>query len=261
VITTLRERISSYEEIVDTKLLPKLPVIIVCNGRSFRKLTAPLQKPFSTAFLELMCGIMLKLCQEIDGTVFGYTFNDEIVIIARNDNTLDTTPWYDNRIQKIVSATSSIATLECIKLAKTKDINFFGDPIFTTKTFAVPTITEAINTLVLKQQTAYNAALYNACFYELIKRYSVDAVNQTLIEKSTQSKLELLSDECGIDFSLVGSPFRRGVASYRAPKIINSNGEDKIKNSLIIDSDLPVFVKDQNFLSTILNSGKGIVKI
>jgi tRNA(His) 5'-end guanylyltransferase len=261
VITTLRERISDYEDITDLKLLTKLPIIIIVNGRSFRKLTAPLQKPFATHFLELMCGVMLKLCQEIDGSVFGYTFNDEIVIISRNDNSLDTNAWYDNRVQKIVSATSSIATLEFVRLAKTKDTNFFGDPIFTTKTFAVPSITEAINTLVLKQQQDYNTALYNTCFYELIKRYSVDAVNQTLMDKSLQAKIELLSDECGIDFSSIGSPFRKGVAAYRAPKIINTEAGDKIKNSLILDTALPVFVKDQAFLSNILNFGKGIVKI
>jgi tRNA(His) guanylyltransferase len=261
VISTLRERISDYEDISDIKLLKKLPVIIVCNGRSFRKLTSPLQKPFSKQFLELMCGIMLKLCQEIDGTVFGYTFNDEIVIVSRNDSSLDTEAWYDNRIQKIVSAASAIATLECLRLSKSKEIHFFGDPIFITKTFVVPNITEAINTLVLKQQAAFQIALYNTCFYELIKRYSVGVVNQTLADKSTQSKLEILSDECNIDFNIIGLPFRQGVATYRAPKVINTDGDDKIRNKLIIDTDLPLFAKDQNFLSNILNFGKGIVKI
>lgn len=261
MITTLRERISSYEEVSDFKLLTKLPIIIIVNGRSFRKLTAPLQKPFSTQFLELMCGIMLKLCQEIDGTVFGYTFNDEIVIVLRNDNSIDTNAWYNNKVQKIVSVVSSLATLECVRLAKSIDINFFGDPIFTTNVFAVPNITEAINALVLKQTQAYQVALNNTCFYELIKRYSVDAVYQTLIDKTTQSKLEILNDECGIDFGSIGAPFRRGVGAYRTAKITNYDGEDKIKNSLIIDLELPIFTKDQNFLSTILNFGKGIVKI
>jgi tRNA(His) 5'-end guanylyltransferase len=261
VITTLRERISDYEEIADTKLLKKLPIIIVCNGRSFRKLTAPLQKPFSTHFLEMMCAIMLKLCQEIDGSVIGYTFNDEIIIVSRNDNSIDTEAWYDNRIQKIVSVVSSIATLECLRLSKSKEINFFGDPIFITKTFAVPNITEAINTLILKQQQAFNIAVYNTCFYELGKRYSSDVVNQTLADKSTQSKLEILSDECNIDFNMIGLPFIRGVAAYRAPKIIHTDGGDKIRNKLILDTDLPLFAKDQNFLSNILNFGKGIVKI
>ncbi len=38
-INTLKERIKSYEDLTDYKLMPKVPVIIVLNGRSFRKCT------------------------------------------------------------------------------------------------------------------------------------------------------------------------------------------------------------------------------
>src|ERR1700733_11134947 len=117
MLTTLKERIQSYQEIVDHKLLPKLPVITIVNGRSFRKTTSLLVKPFDIKFFEILTATAVKLMQEIDGSMFGYSFNDEIVIVSRNDKNIDTHPYYDNRIQKIVSAASSIATYEFNKVA------------------------------------------------------------------------------------------------------------------------------------------------
>src|SRR5271170_4068863 len=105
--------------------------------------------------MELMCGTMIKLAQEIDGAVFLYSFNDEIIVISRNDQNNDTGAWYDNNVQKIVSVAASIATLEFNRLAGINDVQLFGAPVFLAKTFVVPNIVEAINVLVAKQQQCF----------------------------------------------------------------------------------------------------------
>ena len=106
----LKDRIAVYENTADTKLLPRLPLIVTINGRSFSKITSLLEKPYCPKFAECMYATMQRLVQEIDGSVFAYSFSDEIIIVARNDQTLDTHPWYDNKVQKIVSAVSSVAS-------------------------------------------------------------------------------------------------------------------------------------------------------
>ena len=171
MLNTLRERIQSYQDISDYKLLAKLPVITIINGRQFKKLTSLLNKPFDIIFFEVFTATAIKLFQEIDGSVFSYSFNDEIVIVSRNDQTIDTRPYYDNKIQKIVSATASIASIEFNKMAEAKGMQLFGDPIFTSKCFVVPHIGEAINTLIAKQQQCFHTALYQACFYFLVKEH------------------------------------------------------------------------------------------
>lgn len=262
VINTLRERIDSFEELTNLKLLNKLPVIIILNGRSFKKVTSLLNKPFDPKFMELMCGTMIKLSQEIDGAFFSYCYNDEIIIISRNDQTIDTEPYYGNSIQKIVSASAAIATFEFNRLARTNNVQIFGDPIFTAKTFVVPNIMEAINTLIMKQQSCFHSALSMACFYELLKKYDLDTVKQTLLGKSTSSsKAEILFEVCGIDFNIYPLPFKRGVACYRAPKIINFEGDEKIKNSFIIDKEVPIFTKNHDFLRSIFRDGRDIFRV
>lgn len=258
VINTLKERVEYYENLVNPGLLKKLPLIITLNGRSFKKVTSLLPKPFSSDFIELMCGTMIKLSQEIDGTVFAYSFNDEIVLVSRNDQSRETSAWYDNNVQKIVSATAAIATLEFNRLAKMNGVELFGDPVFTAKTFVVPNITEAINVLVAKQQQAFHTALYMACFYELVKNHSPDTVRQTLHEKSPQEKAELLFEQCGIDFNNYPLPFKRGMASYRIPKVIP--GVDQVKNKLSVDMEIPIFTRDHDFLGNIFNSGRDIFR-
>lgn len=257
VINTLRERIEDYQEVADTKLLKRLPVIIMLNGRSFKKTTSFLAKPFAPEFIELMCATMIKLSHEVDGTVFSYSFNDEIIIVCRNDQNPDTDAWYDNRVQKIASASAAIATLEFNRIANLNNVQLFGDPIFTSKTFVVPNITEAINVLIAKQQQAFHTSLHMACFYELLKKYDPETVKQTLTEKSPAAKAELLFEETGIEFNNYPLPFKRGIAAYRVPQLAG----EEIKNKLTIDMEIPLFTKDHDFLAGIFKSGRDIIRV
>src|SRR5574340_1270127 len=103
----LKDRVDSYREASDYKLINRLPIIIVINGRSFSKLTSLLDKPYCTKFSECIFSTMLRLCTEVEGALFAYQHNDEIAVVIRNDQNLDTSPWYDNRVQKISSVTAS----------------------------------------------------------------------------------------------------------------------------------------------------------
>jgi tRNA(His) 5'-end guanylyltransferase len=260
-LSTLRERVESYSDLTDQKLMRKLPIIVVLNGRSFKKTTSLLTKPFCPVFAEAMCAVMIKLSQEIDGTTFAYSFNDEIVLVVRNDQTPETGAWYDNRIQKIVSVSASIATFEFNRIAKINEMQTLGDPIFSAQTFTVPNITEAINVLVAKQQQAFHTALSMACFYELLKNHSPETVQQTLSEKSPQAKAEILFEECNIDFNNYPLPFRRGFACYRVPRVINTAEGEEIKNKLTIDMEIPLFTKNHDFLGQIFKSGRDIFRV
>jgi tRNA(His) 5'-end guanylyltransferase len=208
-----------------------------------------------------MAGTMIKLCQEIDGAFFGYTFSDEIVIISRNDHSIEANQWCSGRIQKIASLSASLATLELSKLTKQRDLEIFGDAVFYAETFVVPNFTEAINTIVLKQQQAFYAAVSNACFYELAKNHNIETVRETISNKSIGEKLDILAEHCQINFDDYYAPFRRGAACYRAPQIIQSHGQEEIRNKLTVDMELPVFSKDRGFLETIFRGGRDILRV
>jgi tRNA(His) 5'-end guanylyltransferase len=252
----LKDRIDSYQATSDYKLLARLPIIIIVNGRSFSKLTQLLDKPYCPKFAECILSTMLRLCTEVEGALFGYQYNDEIVLVVRNDQNPDTVPWYDNRVQKISSVTAAIATMHFNDCATKLSLNLTNDPIFTSQVFAVPTIGEAINTLVYKQQYNFHASIQFACLYELIKKHDKNAIKEMLSGLSMDEKIDLLHQECQINFNDYPVSFRRGTACYKVPKL----SEESARYKWYLNPEPPIFTKDQSFLSNIFKHGSDIFR-
>src|SRR5579885_2597184 len=252
----LKDRIESYQSVTDHKLMARVPIIVSVNGRAFSRLTQLLDKPFCPKFSECIISTMLRLCSEVDGALFAYQFNDEINLVMRNDQNPDTNPWYDNRLQKICSVTSSIATVHFNDCATRINLNMTGDPTFTSEVFTVPNVAEAINTLVYKQQHNFYTSIQFACFYELLKKYDKNTIQEMLREPSVDEKIDLLQQECEVDFNEYPKAFRRGVACYKVPKVIDG----VVKNKWFINEELPIFTREQSFLSNIFKNGADIFR-
>jgi tRNA(His) 5'-end guanylyltransferase len=243
----LKDRIEEYQAQADYKLLSKLPIIITLNGRSFSKHTSLLDKPYDFKFGEAMEKTLLQLCSNIDGVIFGYSYHDQINLILRNDQNHNTNPWFSNKIQKIASATAAMASTYFAQ--HSCELNTLGDGLFLSEVFNVPNIGEAINAVIYKQQHNFHVAIQIALFYELLKKYDKSLAKEMIIGLSNDEKLDSLQQECNIDFNDYPIAFRRGVACYKIPKIIDQN----IKNKWFINKDLPIFSKDQEFLQNIFN--------
>ena len=247
----------SYQDAADHKLLARLPLIICVNGRSFAKSTELLDKPYCAKFTECMLSVTLKLCTEVEGAIFAYHFNDEIVIVATNDQTKNTAPWYDNRIQKISSVTSSIATQHFNKCAEAVSLDIVGDPVFTSQVFAVPNVSEAANVMIYKQQANFHTSIQFACFYELLKKYDKHTIKEMTSGLTIDEKIDLLHQECGTNFNDYPLSFRRGAGCYKIPKV---GADGTMKNKWFINTNLPIFTKDESFVSNIFKHGADIFR-
>ena len=252
----LKDRIDTYQAGTDYLLMPRTPVIIVINGRGFTKLTQLLDKPFCPKLLECFTSTTLRLCSEIEGTVFAYQHNDEIVLITRNDQTLETEAWYDNRLQKICSISASLATRYFSHYTNQIRLDLSGDPIFTSQVFTVPTIGEAINTIVFKQQRNFHTSISLACMYELIKKYDKNSIKDMLGGLTVDEKIDLLRQECQVEFNDYPVAFRRGTACYKTPKIVDQS----TKYKWYLNTEPPIFTKDQSFLSNLFRNGADIFR-
>jgi tRNA(His) 5'-end guanylyltransferase len=252
----LKDRIEAYQASTDYRLLNRVPIVTCINGRGFAKATQLLDKPYCSKFAECMLSTTLRLCTDVEGSLFAYQHNDEIIVISRNDQNPDTTPWYDNKLQKICSVTSAIATMHFNDCASALSLNMTGDPIFTSQIFLVPNVAEAINTIIFKQQQNFHTSIQSACLYELIKKYDKHAIKEMLTGLSIDEKVDLLHQECGIDFNTYPEAFRRGTACYKVPKIV----ENVTKHKWYLNSELPIFTKDQSFLSNIFKNGADIFR-
>jgi tRNA(His) guanylyltransferase len=253
----LKDRIDSYQASTDYKLLNRVPIIIVINGRGFAKVTQLLDKPYCPKFAECIHSTMLRLCTDVEGALFGYQHNDEIILVTRNDQSAETSPWYDNKLQKICSVTSAIATMHFNECATALQLNIVGDPIFTSHVFMTPTIGEAINTFVSKQQQNFHTSVQSACLYNLLNKHDKNAIKEMLVGLNIEDKIDLLKQECNINYNDYSVAFRRGAAAYKVPKIVEG---DITKNKWHINYELPIFTKDQSFLSNIFKNGADIFR-
>src|SRR5579885_1268245 len=154
----LKVRIDNYAGLSNYKLLPKVPIIITLNIRNANKITSLLEKPYDDRFMESLTATMVSLLHNIDGSVFGYAFNDEIVIMARNDQTIETKQWLGGSIQKMVSVISATAATHFNAYARSIGLELI-DVVFIVNVFNVPNITEAINTIISKQQQNFQLSI------------------------------------------------------------------------------------------------------
>jgi tRNA(His) guanylyltransferase len=253
----LKDRIEEYQATTDYKLLNRVPVIIVLNGRGFAKTTQLLDKPYDPRFAECISSTTKRLCSEIEGAIFAYQHNDEIIIATRNDQNESTQAWFDNRLQKICSATASIATMHFNDCAGILKINLTGDPIFTSQVFMVPTLGEVPQVMVYKQQQNFYTSIQSACLYNLLNKYDKNVIKEMLIGLSIDEKINLLSQECHVDFNnAYPSSFRRGIGCYRSPTIVDGI----MKNKWILNNELPIFAKDQSLLSNVCRMGHDLFR-
>lgn len=234
-----------YTESYNFKLLNRAPIVVHLNGRSFKKTTMFLTKPFCKELSDCFSSTLYKLCSEVEGCVFGYTFNDEIILILRNDQTKETLPWYDNRIQKINSVITSIATYNFTTAIHAADLIINGQCVFINQLFNLPKINDCMTYLTMCQAKNFINSLNHACEYELSKlNLEKDAIKTMLSDLSINDRQKLLYRTCNVDFMDYAPEFRRGVACYR---------EHDEKAKWILDQDLIIFSEDQHWLLDKLN--------
>jgi len=247
----LAQRQKEYEGNTDSFLMNRVPIIIRVDGKGFTKLTSNLPKPCYD-FNHVMANTMLYVIKEMQGAVFGYCQSDEITFVLKNDQSLETQPWFQNRVQKIVSVSSALATKGFEKSIQTldKSINLIGDAVFDARVFAVPSIVEAANNIIWRQKDCYK----NAVSMAAQSKFSHNAL-QT---KNTTERKKFLLDKYSIDFDDYYEPsFRKGVAVYRVPTVVK---DDVVRNKWTLNFDLPFFVDDQDFLYNILINGLDIFR-
>lgn len=252
-----------YEFAYDYKIIQRIPVIIRIDGRSFHSVTKKIQKPYCPKLTDLMAHTLIETIRQLDGAVFGYQQSDEITFVLKNDKTNETEPWFSNRIQKISSITAAIATYEFNKKFWGMDDrpNLIGQTIFDARVFAVPSISEAVNNIIWRQQDCVKNAITNAAQCELGKLLGRKTTSKLLHNKNQKVREELLQEKCGINFSEhYPNSYRLGIGAYRVPLLLESSNGDIVRHKWFLDKNLPVLSIEKEFIRGILESGKDIFR-
>ena len=226
----------NYENRSKTYLIRRTPVAIRFDGKAFHTFTRGLKRPFDKILIQAMQATMKKLCENIQGCVFGYTQSDEITIILRDDQTLTTDAWFDYSVQKICSVGASMATYyfnkEFTKLAQEEILSWVGSYV----PQSMDIQEEAHRYHKALKQAMENGALFDARCFNIPKeevtnliywrqldatRNSIQMVGQfyfshsDLMNKSCNKIQDLLFEEYHVNWNDYLTYEKRGSACYK----------------------------------------------
>jgi len=255
------ERQKEYESAYDQTIIKRIPVIIRVDGKNFSKVTRKLSRPYCHKMMRTMQETMLYVARDLGGCVFAYTQSDEISFVLRNDQELDTEPWFGNRTQKLSSVVASMTTYHFNNLVNNSldPPRLCGMPCFDARTFGVPDFNETINNLYFRQTDCRRNSIEGAARAEISKKVGSKTARKMLHKKSIDEQLDILYDMCHIDYDQhYPVEYRHGSAAYRAPCVTDDDSPNRTK--WIIDRNLSLMNKQRKFLLTILEYGQDIFR-
>lgn len=258
----LGDRMKEYENAFRFYFPRRMPLIIRVDGRAFHTFTRGFIRPFDDVLRSAMQMTAKKLCEEVSGCKLAYVQSDEISLLITNDDTLETQPWFDNNLQKLVSLTASIATLGfnkafdgCVwawyinKLKETKnriamdkeDIRAYeaytakkNSATFDSRAFILPK-EEVCNYFIWRQQDAV--------------RNSIQMVAQSLyshkeLQGKNSSDLQEMIFQKGINWNDYPIDCKRGACIVRAESEMNG----VLRHKWEVDIEIPTFTKDRAYI-------------
>ena len=126
----LAKRAKVYQHEYDYRLPLRSYSILQLDGKAFHTWTKGLERPFDKKFISAMNEAAIAVLNEISGAKFAYVQSDEINILVTDFDEEDTQAYFSNRIQKVVSVASSIASAYMSRAFPEKDLAIFDGRFF-----------------------------------------------------------------------------------------------------------------------------------
>lgn len=236
---TLAERMKTYEGISKTSLMIRTPVIVRVDGRAFHTYTKKFDKPKDFRIDDAMNATMLYLCKNIPGCILGYCQSDEISLVITDYKTLDTSPWFDYEVQKLVSVISSMATMAFNQrmMHLTGGTTCYG-AMFDARAFNVPAH-EVENYLIWRQQD---------CIRNVVSSYARSKYSQKEVHGHNSDQLILMLAQKGIIWTDLDSKIRNGRLAMKSA----DEGACELKWNIL--EETPFFLEVRESIANLVNN-------
>lgn len=271
----LGNRMKTYENVTRNYLTRRMPVIIRIDGKAFHTFTRGFKKPFDDVLVKSMQDTMKYLCENIQGCVLGYTQSDEITLVLVDYQDRDTSAWFDNNIQKMVSVSASMATMAFNKFFSHNVEDLESDLAQEHETDGM---TEWVKTMLsyyrvyrtaLKKGTMFDSRVFNIPKEEVVNcllwrqqdatRNSIQMVGQaSFSHKQLQGKncndiQDMLMLEKNINWNDYPTTLKRGSCCIKKPfKINEDTDKETIRNKWVIDTEIPIFTQDKDYVNKLV---------
>ncbi len=147
---SLGDRMKGYENIPRHYLMKRTPVIIRLDGKAFHTYTRSCKKPYDVSLHYTRSCVLEYLCTNIQGVIIGYAQSDEISLVLKDWQTYNTSAWFDNNLQKLVSVSASMCTMKWNSIASICG-PLSPNAMFDSRAFNLPK-EEVVNYLIWRQQ-------------------------------------------------------------------------------------------------------------
>lgn len=233
-----------YEQAARTTLTRRVPLILRVDGKAFHTWTRGMDRPFDMKLIEAMDRVTLALCEECEGAVLAYTQSDEISLLLHNYKRLQSQPWFDNQVQKMVSVAASVAgatlTKESFRIwAPIETLVAPGDvkirtAFFDARAFILPEA-EVANYFLWRQQDASRNSI------QMLARslYSHKELNG----KNT-SELNELCHAKGVNWNDLPTRLRRGRCAVK----VYEEKDGVTRGQWAIDNEIPIFSQQREYI-------------
>lgn len=226
---SLGDRMKMYEsQTCGIRLIPRIPVIARLDGKRFSKFTKGLKRPYDERLSNLMIETTKYLVKETNANC-GYTQSDEITLVWYTDK-IDSSIYFDGRLFKMIGDLATMASVYFNReLGKYLPEKVDKMPRFDARVYNVPTLDEAVNSFLWREQDATKNSISMAAqaFYS----------HKELTGKNGSDKQEMLFQK-GINWNDYWSHFKRGTYIQR-----------KIKTGVFSIEELKLLPKNHNAIN------------
>lgn len=257
----------NYENIPKTRLMRRTPVAIRIDGKAFHTFTRGFQKPFDEVLIKTMQETTKYLCENIQGSILGYTQSDEITLILIDYQRLTSSAWFDYEVQKMCSIAASMATMAFNKFFYENVFQYNGMANVDTSNKEYPY--KEVYAKAVEKGAMFDARCFNIPKEEvtnLIYWRQLDATRNSIqmVGQANFSHKELQNKTCNniqdmlilkknINWNNFPTYQKRGSCVIKSDEIetitkdnIGTNGrvveaEMVIRSKWIIDKDIPIF--------------------
>lgn len=173
---TLGDRIKKYERASRPFLTPNSPVLIRVDGKAFHTWAKHMGKPFDCGLIRSMQEATLKTSRQMQGFKLGYTQSDEATFMITDTDRLESQPWMDYNVNKLVSITASLFTVYFNDAALNYISPLTAPAFFDARAFNVP-YEDAANAFLWRQRDWERNSLmmYARGFYSHSKLHKKNA--------------------------------------------------------------------------------------
>lgn len=228
----LATRMKTYEFVTREFLPRRTYTIIRVDGRGFHQYTRNLDKPFDYRLMTNMDQVAKAMCQEIPGARMAYVQSDEISILFTDFATIQTEPWFGGNLQKIVSISASLASVELNSIRG-------GKAMFDSRVFTISDPVEVANYFIWRQQDAVRNSI-SMVAQSLFSHKELHGLNSSQLQ-------EKIFQEGGINWNnfALGAKNGRVVVQVPINKLVKTpDGEKLVVSKEWRASGAPKFVAE-----------------